>query len=618
MLGLLHGLLIVLVFRRLSVFPRRDQRWATRSFNLVCDIVTYRMMRNTVAACVALACVLSTAPAAQAPLATVAGQVVEADSDYGLSEVRVTLRGGGGDRQATTDARGRFTIASVPPGTWSLRAARTGYLGGAYEQRTPLGLDVPLDVRGSEQLTVVLRLWKTVAVAGRVQDDAGEPLVGAPVRALRPVDVAGRTRWVTMGVGRSNDKGAYRLFGLPPGTYVIAASTTDSLDSSPPRAVGAVTQFFNRAATIRTATVLELSSGDERVGIDFAVEARDTFTVSGQLGPGRERADGDLAATEVLLVPAELDQDSDVPSAKASLDAEGQFRFRGIRPGTYLLRAFVPPIVTGQPSLFQTGDGTNWARSASSLPTATLAEPLKFGNAWWAEERIEIGDRNPDPIQLFLRPAARFNGRVVVEGTQGTATAGLEMLAVAVESADGRPLGTLPAGPVLPDGRFETSPLSPGKYLLRLVGPNSKWQVKSLRADGVGELVDRPLDLGGTDISVSIVLTDRLPASLTGHVSNPNGGAAAGSFVRVFPTNPAMWTDFGRLPRQFRTVRASRDGEYRLVGLPAGTYYLRADSDAPEAWLTVDKLGVLMRGATEIKLGESEQRRVDLRLQSAR
>ena len=108
---------------------------------------------------------------------------------------------------ATTDLRGRFVFTGVPPGAYRLRAERDDYV---RSDVTPLANIGP---EGSVA-GVTLTLTPTAVISGRVIDQYGDPASRVFVRAST-------TRLVAE--ARTNDLGEYRLFGLPPGAYVISA-----------------------------------------------------------------------------------------------------------------------------------------------------------------------------------------------------------------------------------------------------------------------------------------------------------------------------------------------------------------------------------------------------------
>src|SRR5262249_57415935 len=75
--------------------------------------------------------------------------------------------------------------------------------------------------------TVNLILKKGGVVAGTVTTSDGEPVVCVPVMATQVLDQFGRRSGNDYGLLRyPDDRGAYRLFGLPAGTYIVAAGSS--------------------------------------------------------------------------------------------------------------------------------------------------------------------------------------------------------------------------------------------------------------------------------------------------------------------------------------------------------------------------------------------------------
>ena len=163
-----------------------------------------------------------------------------------------------------TDAQGRFVFRNLPKGTYSLMATIGGsgyspsgfivtglghqigaYLDGSYGQRRPGGPSQSIDLAEGERIgDAVIRLWKGGAISGRVFDEAGEPLVDVAVAAVqRGAD----GRLYTGPTDRTDDRGAYRIATLKPGSYLVVVpqtqllmplSTIESLLSSPPDPAG--------------------------------------------------------------------------------------------------------------------------------------------------------------------------------------------------------------------------------------------------------------------------------------------------------------------------------------------------------------------------------------------
>ena len=62
-------------------------------------------------------------------------------------------------------------------------------------------------------------------ITGRVVDEFGEPVADAQVAPMRSANQGGRRRMMPSGrASMTNDIGEFRIFGLPPGQYVISAT----------------------------------------------------------------------------------------------------------------------------------------------------------------------------------------------------------------------------------------------------------------------------------------------------------------------------------------------------------------------------------------------------------
>src|SRR5579872_661174 len=133
-----------------------------------------------------------------APTGLILGRVVDAASGRPISGAIVTLGGlaptaaaapaapvASPQPRALTSAGGQFVFRNLPKGSFSLTVTRAGLLDGAYGRQRPGGLstDVRLD-EGQRVGDVVIRMWRPAVISGTITDEAGEPVVGASVRAF--------------------------------------------------------------------------------------------------------------------------------------------------------------------------------------------------------------------------------------------------------------------------------------------------------------------------------------------------------------------------------------------------------------------------------------------------
>jgi Carboxypeptidase regulatory-like domain len=187
-----------------------------------------RTFGSTLASLAMTATAAAQLPPGPLPLATgtgiVVGQVVDAATGRGVSSAVVTLAG---SRRVMTTTSGQFAFRSLPEGSHSLTAAKSGYIDGAYGMRRPGGPTLPLVLKDGERRgSLVIWLWKQGAITGTLVDEAGEPLIGVQITAVRRTTVGGRRRFVPGGTGTTDDRGVYRIGRLAPGDYAVGMATS--------------------------------------------------------------------------------------------------------------------------------------------------------------------------------------------------------------------------------------------------------------------------------------------------------------------------------------------------------------------------------------------------------
>jgi Carboxypeptidase regulatory-like domain len=157
---------------------------------------------------------------------SIAGRVVTDDADARpLRRVVVMLASGDlrGSQATTTNDDGRFWFAALPSGNYTLTATRPGFVAAVYGATQPgFGLGVPIAVFDDKPVTgVTIRMLPGAAITGVVRMTGGTPVSGVMVRSIPASGQRGlrSSSLLTAGVGTAttDDRGVYRLYGLPPG-----------------------------------------------------------------------------------------------------------------------------------------------------------------------------------------------------------------------------------------------------------------------------------------------------------------------------------------------------------------------------------------------------------------
>ena len=121
---------------------------------------------------------------------------------------------------AQTDAEGNFRLEMEEPGTFSIRTDAEG-----FAPSRNVSVEVPSDV------PLELELRRSLTVAGRVVDTAGQPVPGATVSKARgfedPWSELGYTEEHISARIHSDADGHFEMSGLPPGDFVLQAAHPD-------------------------------------------------------------------------------------------------------------------------------------------------------------------------------------------------------------------------------------------------------------------------------------------------------------------------------------------------------------------------------------------------------
>src|SRR6266480_1427313 len=143
---------------------------------------------------------------------------VTSETGQPLQGVNVSLSafGGSGGQRTTTDNEGRFKVQGLDAGMYRVFLSAPGYVVQFPNEPTPT-------YRPGDRAE--LTLIKGAVIAGTITNIAGEPLVNISVRAYQIRDTEGN-KIATQAFSQpkfTDDRGYYRIYGLQPGTYIVAA-----------------------------------------------------------------------------------------------------------------------------------------------------------------------------------------------------------------------------------------------------------------------------------------------------------------------------------------------------------------------------------------------------------
>jgi hypothetical protein len=162
-----------------------------------------------------------------------------------------------------------------------------------------------------------------------------------------------------IGVGRNaqaNDRGEFRLSGLPSGSYHVMAEPRprSPYGTQASTAVALVSTYYPGKSEISGASLIEVTAGNTTDGIDFRMQQAAMMTVSGIVfdDAGRPVGGAYVSLNEVPSIT--------LRSSTAITQRDGTFRI-DVPNGTYRVLASIPVVVPRGGSVITTGraSGTN-------------------------------------------------------------------------------------------------------------------------------------------------------------------------------------------------------------------------------------------------------------------
>ena len=464
---------------------------------------------------------------------------------------------------------GAFKIDNLEIGVYRVWARAPGFIADQPDITTT-------DSRGIYRTgdSVTLTLRKGGVITGRVLKSNDVSVAAATVRAFRVRDENGKPTEGSGVVGErmTDDRGVYRLYGLPPGTYIVSAGgMTRFFGGSGTTAHDQDAPTYAPSATRDTAQEVLVRSGEEATA-DIQYRGEPGHAISGTvLVPPAQG--GMLYGASVGLT--DVKTRTMLATAQASLVNNHVFVFYGLPDGEYELVA----------------------QQFSQTRDVKASEP----------KRIRVQGADITGVNLNLAPLPAITGRVILDSSSPAdcvkrrATAFQETV-VSVRrqkhpsksgtpeeaGADAVPLSSLEQfAEGVPDakGDFILRNLRAGTYRLNVQLPSAAWYFRSVTLGPKTKATDWKVISDGVNVKQSVsgltVTISEGAAGIRGRLTVTEGQRLPSrTIVYLVPAEKENTTNLLR----FFEARAESDGSFNVRNVVPGDYLIHAratESDTP-------------------------------------
>lgn len=442
----------------------------------------------------------------------------------------------------STDASGHFQFENLSPGRYVLLAFHDGYVNNnrAYADLRGRSLSV---APGQHLTDIVVRLVPNGAIAGHITNEAGQPMRGVAVEAMKSSYLQGRRELRQVAQALATDSGDYQIPALVPGKYFIRAKPPASLKPKSADDKAYVPLFYPAATDQARSVPLVLRAGEDLAGIDFNLVPVHTVHIRGRVINARTSLPSKEASITLLSDQGETIFSIGSPSQTLS-GSQDTFDFQGVPPGSYVLVAQQPSNPQEQKTM-------------------------------WGMTPIEVKDTNLEHVEVVVGTGVDVSGRIRADGDTVPDFSNLMGNLDPLEpSALANLTPDIDNATVKPDGTFVFKEVPEGNYRINFFPVPTGFYLRSSGSTDVLE-TGIPVSRGHSPSPVELVLSPGA-GRIDGTVQSDEQSAPGASVVLV---PEGKWR---AQPNYYRQTVSDLLGRFALRNIVPGDYTLFA-------WEQVDR-----------------------------
>ncbi len=522
----------------------------------------------------------SSTPSALKEKCSLSGMVVKLADSEPLRRARVILQSADDRTRSSsvlTDAAGRFQFKGIDPGRYHVSVSRAGFVVQEYGQKKTGDPGALLALRsGQEVKDLLFRLIPSAVIAGKILDEDGEPLPEIVVSALRQGYLEGKPSLSTETSVQTDDRGEYRLFGLPPGRYFVSAvfpqwsrfSRGAAAEDAQQNPQGYAKMYYPGTPDAAKATVISVKEGEEIPSVEIFMRQVLVYRIRGHIYNQITHKAG--SQTNVFLFPKAKSREWSGGEHQSFVQKQdGSFEIADVLPGSYVLTAM-------------------WFDEGKSHATRVP---------------IDVGNADVEGLAITIAPGTDVSGRIIWDGAPNLEQDDLSVMA---ESPDIN-FGFSGSSRVTSANTFVLKGLGDGNYMARVWGQGKDCYIKDVQYAGSSALADGFSVKGGSAGTLEITISSH-GARVQGTVADSDGLPAVGVRVVLVP-EPSHRTQYVL----FKEQTTDQYGRFELRGIVPGDYKLFSWEEAESgAWEDPEFLKPFEEKGEKILLQEGDQKTLNL------